>query len=637
MKANQPIKNLSRGIHLKRPWCLLKQGHSLLNPWCRSNTRYQVAVTCAESERYWVYTEGKVRQVYRKNMRFASGLFVKARVVETQAPINPGDSGGPVVNGDGELVGVASSYRLDAQLISNCIDVTEVRRFAERTREALAERAAWPFAPTVIRFAPLNVLVPQLRTLAKLMMDADDYKDFDAFLREWIDSDKLACIDRKRPLAMYLSAVKEDEEPSGIVLVPVTDADKARTQLGALTKLGKPDGDGIQAFKDPDGTPMFLRFAHGYAWFALKDRKLITGRNLTDPARVLPQRPNRLLSVGVRLNNFPAALRKQVRDEAAQFNARMRRRRPARMPPLEALAWELAVEWTRWGLESWDHGQEVWLHANFDPRADEVSLEANLTGRRGSSLAAGITELGQAASLFHGVRGSDPALRVLACVQLPRVLHAAIGRVLDDEFPPRNRDAAVMQAKFGLFRRGEIDLFAELQGPGKGGTFTLVHGSRIEDGTKLETALRRRFAGSADVRFGVDQLGSLSVHRTKTSLLDPSGSLKPLLGNHPGHFVLANRVHLEAIGEGSMEALRRAADASLQAGPQLLLECAVGRLAGSPLNPHKDSRQLAKRLFRPGVPDRLQLTVEGGQALQVRLVLNSAVLKFLAELLRDLD
>jgi tetratricopeptide (TPR) repeat protein len=94
------------------------------------------------SDALWVYTSGTVRQVYRKRLTYPSGQEVEANVVETQAPINPGDSGGPVVNDDGELVAVTAAYRMGAQLLSTCIEVGEVRTFVARTQRLLAPRTA---------------------------------------------------------------------------------------------------------------------------------------------------------------------------------------------------------------------------------------------------------------------------------------------------------------------------------------------------------------------------------------------------------------------------------------------------------------------------------------------------------------
>lgn len=96
----------------------------------------------ASSEALWVYTSGTVRTVYQRKVTFRSGEEIDALTVETQAPINPGDSGGPVFNVSGKLVGVNSFHNTKANLVSSCIDVTEVTATIKAARQWL--RASTP-------------------------------------------------------------------------------------------------------------------------------------------------------------------------------------------------------------------------------------------------------------------------------------------------------------------------------------------------------------------------------------------------------------------------------------------------------------------------------------------------------------
>lgn len=78
----------------------------------------------------WVYTSGTVRSVYQKQFRTGGGEH-DFRVVETQSPINSGDSGGPVVNSKGELVAISQAIAPKARLVSYCVDVSEIKEFLE--------------------------------------------------------------------------------------------------------------------------------------------------------------------------------------------------------------------------------------------------------------------------------------------------------------------------------------------------------------------------------------------------------------------------------------------------------------------------------------------------------------------------
>jgi hypothetical protein len=90
----------------------------------------------------WWYTRGSVRQVHRRKVKVGEDRGV-VWMVETQAPVNEGDSGGPVVDSKGRLVGVTGSYTREQRLVSQNIDVREVRAFLkESTRPGRKEAEA---------------------------------------------------------------------------------------------------------------------------------------------------------------------------------------------------------------------------------------------------------------------------------------------------------------------------------------------------------------------------------------------------------------------------------------------------------------------------------------------------------------
>lgn len=75
------------------------------------------------------YSGGSVRQVYADRWTFATGQEVSARVIEMTVPINPGDSGGAVINRAGEIVGISSAVWKNANQVQKGIDVTEIKAF----------------------------------------------------------------------------------------------------------------------------------------------------------------------------------------------------------------------------------------------------------------------------------------------------------------------------------------------------------------------------------------------------------------------------------------------------------------------------------------------------------------------------
>jgi hypothetical protein len=82
------------------------------------------------SEALWVHTSGSVRAVYQKRFRTGAGEH-DFKVVETQSPINSGDSGGPVVDNQGRLVAISQAISPKGRLVSYCVDITEINYFLE--------------------------------------------------------------------------------------------------------------------------------------------------------------------------------------------------------------------------------------------------------------------------------------------------------------------------------------------------------------------------------------------------------------------------------------------------------------------------------------------------------------------------
>jgi S1-C subfamily serine protease len=81
------------------------------------------------SDALWVYTNGYVRANYFKTINAR-----RMQVVETSAPINPGDSGGPILNSAGQLVGITQSFHKEGRLVSNGVDICEVIWFVNKQR-----------------------------------------------------------------------------------------------------------------------------------------------------------------------------------------------------------------------------------------------------------------------------------------------------------------------------------------------------------------------------------------------------------------------------------------------------------------------------------------------------------------------
>ncbi|WP_145241205.1 HEAT repeat domain-containing protein [Urbifossiella limnaea] len=103
----------------------------------------------------WRFSVGAVRGRSRKTFRFPDGQVIAAMILETQKPVNPGDSGGPTANDRGELVGVVSMFDRSQNLVVNDIDLTEVRAYLTK----VAKDGGWAWKDSDA--APPSGLAPR--------------------------------------------------------------------------------------------------------------------------------------------------------------------------------------------------------------------------------------------------------------------------------------------------------------------------------------------------------------------------------------------------------------------------------------------------------------------------------------------
>jgi HEAT repeat protein len=107
----------------------------------------------------WVRSEGPVRQVSVSRWHYEDGFPREAEVIVSQVPINGGDSGGPVVDYRGVLVGVNNGWAPGFQNATH-ISVTEVRDFI--AAYFLGARKEWKEPPEPSAEALAGVSVAKL-------------------------------------------------------------------------------------------------------------------------------------------------------------------------------------------------------------------------------------------------------------------------------------------------------------------------------------------------------------------------------------------------------------------------------------------------------------------------------------------
>jgi S1-C subfamily serine protease len=115
-------------------------------------------------------TDGKVRAVGIEDMVVhgdSEVLRIKAKMVTVTNPINPGDSGGPIIDKRGYQVAVTESgySGAAAQNVNSCVDVSEVRAFLAEKKVTIKELSDEPDAAVVRPKAGPGAIVPKKDSL----------------------------------------------------------------------------------------------------------------------------------------------------------------------------------------------------------------------------------------------------------------------------------------------------------------------------------------------------------------------------------------------------------------------------------------------------------------------------------------
>lgn len=94
----------------------------------------------------WTYTTGIISQV-RPNYRWtgSDGLLHQSEVIQTQTALNPGNSGGPLLNDQGQLIGI-NSFRREGEGLNYAVGVNVVKAFLQRAESRAAAPAPSPRA-----------------------------------------------------------------------------------------------------------------------------------------------------------------------------------------------------------------------------------------------------------------------------------------------------------------------------------------------------------------------------------------------------------------------------------------------------------------------------------------------------------
>ena len=86
----------------------------------------------------WSYTRGYVSQIRESySWKYENSKHI-ASVIQTQTPISPGSSGGPLLNEDGVMIGV-NSFGIQGESLNFAVSSTEVQSFLSNIKNTKKE------------------------------------------------------------------------------------------------------------------------------------------------------------------------------------------------------------------------------------------------------------------------------------------------------------------------------------------------------------------------------------------------------------------------------------------------------------------------------------------------------------------
>jgi len=99
----------------------------------------------------WTYTKGFISQIRPKYKWQAEEGFVhNAKIIQTQTPINPGSSGGPLLDNSGKLIGV-NSFAVEGEGLNYAVAVDEIRKLLGKKAVQKAKKKKKPIQKTQIK------------------------------------------------------------------------------------------------------------------------------------------------------------------------------------------------------------------------------------------------------------------------------------------------------------------------------------------------------------------------------------------------------------------------------------------------------------------------------------------------------
>jgi hypothetical protein len=532
--------------------------------------------------------------------------------------------------------------------------------WAQDKKSDSAKKSAGP--AVLVRVQSINELLKTGDYVRTLLPEeaGEQVKQVIDTVRAFIDDKKgLEGIDVKNPIGAYVTFGQEFEgTPPVVVLIPIADQD---TALEALkTRLG------LEIEKEKDGAfktnvqqipfPIYFRFANSYAYLTINDSANIDPKTLPKPADVLGGKPEHIISVTARIDRFPDALKKMAVAYVENLLAAGKEQAlPNETKAIKEFK-EKAIDELVMNLKNLlDGGEEAALRLNVDPKKEEVALELELKGQKGSKLAKDIMSIRENKSAVGGALSfPDAALSINLSASLPENLKKLFPGVVDDvieiikkqgNIPGEIQTKAepLIKAVLPTVKAGELDLGLAMVGPDQSDKYTVIAGLKVVDGKKIEDAVRDIVKKELPPEFSdliqlnAEKLdGGATLHTVKTSaFIDEKG--EKVIGKSDLHVVFKDNMILAAIGPRAKELLKKAVAGKPADVGVAQVSVSLSRIVpilGENAEQLAAAKKAAEKVFGKGASkaDEIRFSIDGGDSLKVKLMAKGKAIAFLVEM-----
>lgn len=477
----------------------------------------------------------------------------------------------------------------------------------------------------------------------------EEGKQLAALVRDTAESPMgLDGLDLTKPAGAYAFITKDVVDSAVVVLVPIADEKAALEAVKNKVGLAPKEGEGgVYEMKVPNVHPtVYFRFAEKYAYITVQNPKSIDTASLLKPAAFFAAKSDALLAAAVHVDRLPADVKKTF---LGQFELQIAEARKQASPgeteaqgKLREWALDKAVGVVKDVLAE---GKTLSVTLAADPKTDDLTTSITFSAVKGSGVAKALSGVGKEAAARKLGGGADPLAAVgvrLGLADGPRTEFAKHVDALLKEVVNNAKGAeqgfvkAALDAVAPTLKAGELDFAFLLDAAGEQGTLTSVSSLKLVEGKQIEKLVKLFApfapADKATFKFDVEKVNGVALHQVTVG--EPK--LEELFGTKTVWIGFSDDVLLVSVEpEGTL--IRAAAKGGKGTPGLATAEVSVARatlLADKQLPPEK-LKDVVADVFgesKPAGKDTVKLTVEGGDALTVKLVLKGKVVAFLAKL-----